>query len=49
MPNKRAAVVDAITGADLTGTPGASALIDEVVAYYQTAAEELHQLDVHSL
>jgi phosphoglycerol transferase MdoB-like AlkP superfamily enzyme len=40
-PGKSAQVVDATTGADITDAPGTEALIDDVVAYYQSAAGEL--------
>jgi phosphoglycerol transferase MdoB-like AlkP superfamily enzyme len=40
-PGKSAQVVDATTGADITDAPGTDLLIDDVVAYYQSAAAEL--------
>ena len=40
-PGKSAQVVDATTGTDLTNAPGTDQLIEDVVAYYQSAATEL--------
>jgi phosphoglycerol transferase MdoB-like AlkP superfamily enzyme len=48
-PKKTASVADAVTGADRSGKDGAAALIDNVVAYYQTTAVELLQLEARDL
>jgi hypothetical protein len=44
MPKRTAEVVDATTGEMLAGSSETDSLIDDTVAYYQSAAAELRQL-----
>jgi hypothetical protein len=48
-PKKTASIVDAVTGDDRSREDGAAALIDNVVAYYQTTSVELRQLESRDL